>query len=219
MGSFTPVPAKTAVGSLRQLKSPEKRGWSLSVKPKIRSRLGMPERWEIGDDTSSSAGEDSSDGGNSPPSSSRPIARLEAPRIPSICMTHSSFKSEASVAPEISYNPTQAMASSSKARSPNYTVKPERSATAPVPSSSKVPRAAQSHSGAFPPLDPTFKALEKSSKLRNKTSCANCGTVGWDFPKNRNGQALCTRECRMAFKAREVGVAPPSVKGKEPIRF
>ncbi|KAG9034475.1 hypothetical protein FRB95_013151 [Tulasnella sp. JGI-2019a] len=54
---------------------------------------------------------------------------------------------------------------------------------------------------AMPALDPTLAALEKGCRLRSKVECVACGAVGWDFPKDRNGRAICSRECRMALKA------------------
>ncbi|KAG8850742.1 hypothetical protein FRB96_009609 [Tulasnella sp. 330] len=56
-------------------------------------------------------------------------------------------------------------------------------------------------SNSMPALDPTLAALEKSCRLKSKVECVACGTTGYDFPKDRSGRAICSRECRMALKA------------------
>ncbi|KAG8930714.1 hypothetical protein FRC02_003769, partial [Tulasnella sp. 418] len=70
------------------------------------------------------------------------------------------------------------------------------------PPSPTSPNAPARHDPEFtlplPPLDPTLAALEKKCKLKTKIKCSNCGVVGWDFARGRNGQAFCSRDCRLA---------------------
>jgi len=49
-------------------------------------------------------------------------------------------------------------------------------------------------------------ALEKSCRLKTEVVCAACGTIGYDFSKDRQGRAICSRECRIMLKATEAGV-------------
>ncbi|CAE6489917.1 unnamed protein product [Rhizoctonia solani] len=50
----------------------------------------------------------------------------------------------------------------------------------------------------LPKLDPVLAALEKSSKLKSKSLCLNCGKKGDNYPCcPRCGEAWCSRECRI----------------------
>lgn len=55
------------------------------------------------------------------------------------------------------------------------------------------------HGKALPKLDPVLAALERSSKLKSKSLCANCATRGSNYPCcPRCGETWCSRECRVA---------------------
>ncbi|KAG8913931.1 hypothetical protein FRC00_001274 [Tulasnella sp. 408] len=235
MGSFTPVSAKTASTSLRRFGIPAINGGSM-WRARTRSRLGMPpEFWESSDD----AGVESD---SAAPSPSKPIVRRHARsatiEVPSISMTHASFRPDSML--DVAVPPTASPTSSSPraprppvpspvtpaAQSrPQARVRMSSKPSAPIPSISSVlaarpttqlPQRAATDpiSGptrGLPKMDPTLAALEKGCRLKAKVSCAQCAKVGWDFPKNRQGQALCSRECRMAFKAQSEGKG----KGRE----
>ncbi|KAJ1303539.1 hypothetical protein OPQ81_011723 [Rhizoctonia solani] len=50
----------------------------------------------------------------------------------------------------------------------------------------------------LPKMDPVLAALEKSSKLKSKSLCLNCGKRGDNYPCcPRCGEAWCSRECRI----------------------
>lgn len=233
MGSFTPVSAKTASTSLRRLNVPTTsssntttgRMWGARMK----SRLGMPtEFWDSDDGVKSDS---------AAPSPSKPIVRRHARSattvdVPAISMTHASFIPESmlNVLPRAPpHSRATAPTRSQTQPQPQARVSPPRSrtpskASAPIPSIASVlapraqvpPRRSQTDpiSGptrGLPKLDPTLAALEKGCRLKAKVSCAQCGKVGWDFPKNRQGDALCTRECRVAFKTLSEGKG----KGRE----
>ncbi|KAG8947045.1 hypothetical protein FRC04_011225 [Tulasnella sp. 424] len=230
MGSFTPVSAKTASTSLRRFGVPTTtngRVWGARMK----SRLGMPTEFWDSDD----AGVESD---SAAPSPSKPIVRRHARSattsdVPAISMTHASFIPESmlDVRPKAPpHSRATAPTRSQTQPQPQTRVSPPRSrtpskASPPIPSIASVlapqraqvpPRRSQTDpiSGptrGLPKLDPTLAALEKGCRLKAKVSCAHCGKVGWDFPKNRQGDALCTRECRVAFKA----VSEGKGKGRE----
>ncbi|KIO33492.1 hypothetical protein M407DRAFT_241071 [Tulasnella calospora MUT 4182] len=238
MGSFTPVSAKTASTSLRRFGVPSIPTGGSMWRARTKSRLGMPpDLWESSSDD---AGIESDSAAPSPSKPIvRRHVRSATVEVPSISMTHASFRPDSmldvasptsSSSPVAPRPPVPSPITPAQSRIQSQArVAPSRSRTsskpsAPIPSISSVlgsrPRAPPQRASTdpisgptrgLPKLDPTLAALEKGCRLKAKVSCAHCGKVGWDFPKNRQGDALCTRECRMAFKAQSEGKG----KGRE----
>ncbi|KAG8905634.1 hypothetical protein FRB99_008537 [Tulasnella sp. 403] len=238
MGAFTPVSAKTAAGSLRRF-GLEKKGWSLPrirTRAALPQNWDSP-----ADDTAPDAvtsPENSASPSTSAQPVSQPTRSPSSVSVPSICLTHSSFLPESVLkanavptatvsiservpppTPKRSSPPRQATipkSASKSSRSPPSRSPPTRHNSTPVAprkpqAVTRNQRSISLNTGAFPPLDPTLAALEKSCRLRSQVTCAACGKTGWDFPKNKYGQALCSRECRIVLKAKECGVAPSSL--------
>jgi len=149
---------------------------------------------------------------------------------PTVCLTHSSFQAPSVLDVEFSSHQSAKVASSSSSSSSvppkNYSrpaalpakFDPASSSASSVRRPQSLPPSSQnraardsSSSAAFPALDPTLAALEKSCRLKSKAACVACSTMGYDFPKDRHGRAICSRECRMVLKATEMGaVALPT---------
>jgi len=225
MGLFTPVSAKTAAGSLRR----NLNTYSGGRRPRTMSGLARSERRDV---CTSSESDDTPVSHQVRPTARRATTQ-DVPSsskliVPIVCMTHSSFQAPSVLdseypvsAPEIP-SPFKAFAAKTIAAStPRHAAIPStwlnasssssasavaakrRSSLPPAPPSSRAAKSIQK--AAFPALDPTLAALEKSCRLKSKVQCVACGATGWDFPKDRLGRALCSRECRISLKAREQG--------------
>lgn len=233
MGMFTPVSAKTASGSLRNLTF-VRRG--TSGRPRTLSNLS---RTDGARQPYAESSESEDESRRAKGSTRRAIARTtNALNPPTVCLTHSSFQApsvlDSEYSPAPSDPPSPAPGPSTLPHTPKTTKRhpglppswmnknssPGSSSSdnhpARHPSLHPHPTTRPSASGApksspsgFPALDPTLAALEKSCRLKGKVQCVACGTTGFDFPRDRHGRALCSRECRMLLKAKEAGVALP----------
>jgi len=216
MGMFTPVSARTASTALRKLHASTR---SYAGRSRTFSLLGQAEpisRFMAGSD---SDGDERWRGGTR--RSHRSIKRnsINSLAPPTICLTHSSFQAPSVLNMAYSHSPTHDSShppsknvapAGPVPRWPNPTSQSARTLPTPAPASHRRTMS-DPCMGAFPPLDPTLAALEKSCRLQAQVRCAACGTVGCDFPKDRQGRAICSRECRMALKATEAQVGVRSV--------
>jgi len=223
MGVFTPVSARTASTALRNAA-----GMPRGSMGRQRALSALAQAAPIFVEADDSELEDGCEGWHGeivrrPRAAGR--ASLSGLVPPTVCLTHSSFQAPSildlvlsrspvddpsspftppkNVAPQfhMSHRPPAPSASPSA-------VGARRAQSLPPAASEKLqdpPRLEEPSSG-FPPLDPMLAALEKSCRLKTEVVCAACGTIGYDFSKDRQGRAICSRECRIMLKATEAGV-------------